>query len=99
MLDGSDGEHPPSLREALDWARDRTVLELDIKQDVRFEDVIAEVRAADAMSRVVFIAYSVGAAARLARLAPEAHLNSNGISVNGSDRHENRAFADDSLSP
>ena len=66
--------HPPSLREALDWAEGRTVLELDIKQDVRFEDVIAAVREAGAMERVVFVTYSVGAAARFARLAPEAML-------------------------
>lgn len=72
-LDGSDA-HPPSLREALDWAADKTVLELDIKPDVRFEDVIAEVRDAGAMNRVIFVTYSVGAAARLARLAPEAML-------------------------
>lgn len=72
-LDGSS-EHPPSLREALDWALGRTVLELDIKQDVRFEDVLADVRATDAMGRVAFITYSVGAAARLARLAPDALL-------------------------
>lgn len=71
-LDG--GGHPPSLREALDWASGRTVLELDVKQDVRFEDVIAEVRAANAMNRVVFITYSVPAAARFAQLAPEAML-------------------------
>ncbi|HET9232072.1 MAG TPA: glycerophosphodiester phosphodiesterase family protein [Vitreimonas sp.] len=90
MLDESDGEHPPSLREALDWARDRTVLELDIKQDVRFEDVIAEVRAADAMSRVVFIAYSVGAAARLARLAPEAMLYVDIANVRDLDELERR---------
>jgi len=74
-LDGiPPGEHPPSLQEALDWADGRTVLELDVKQDVRFEDVIAEIRAADAMGRVIFITNSVGAAARLARLAPEAML-------------------------
>lgn len=66
--------HPPTLREALEWAAGKTVLELDVKRDVRFEDAIAEVRAADAMDRVVFITYSVGAAARLARLAPEAML-------------------------
>lgn len=64
--------HPPTLREALDWAAGRTVLELDIKRGVAFEDVIAEVRAANAMSRVAFITYSTGAAARLAQLAPEA---------------------------
>lgn len=72
-LDGSS-EHPPSLRLALDWAEGKTVLELDVKQDVRFEDVIAAVREAGAMDRVVFVTYSVGAAARFARLAPEAML-------------------------
>jgi glycerophosphoryl diester phosphodiesterase len=66
--------HPPTLSEALAWSEDMTILELDIKRHVRFEDVIAEVRAANAMDRVVFITYSVGAAARLARLAPEAML-------------------------
>lgn len=72
MNGGTD--HPPSLREALAWADGNTVLELDIKQDVRFEDIVAEVRDAGAMDRVVFVTYSVGAAARLARLAPDAML-------------------------
>ncbi len=66
--------HPPSLRQALDWAEHRTVLELDIKRSVAYEDVIAAVRAANAMNRVVFVTNSVSAAARLADLAPEAML-------------------------
>lgn len=64
-------EHPPTLAEALAWAEGRAVLELDIKRSVAFEDVVAEVREANAMGRVAFITYSVGAAARLAALAPE----------------------------
>ena len=64
----------PTLREALAWADGRTVLELDIKRGVAYEDVIAEVEDADAMRRVVFITYSGNAAARLARLAPEAMI-------------------------
>lgn len=68
MLDA----RPPTLREALDWADGRTVLELDIKRSVAFEDVVQEVRAAGAMGRVAFITYSIDAAARLAHLAPEA---------------------------
>lgn len=67
-------EHPLSLREALEWSRDKTVLELDIKRGVRYEDVIAEVEAANAMDRVIFITPNVGAAARLARLAPDAMI-------------------------
>jgi glycerophosphoryl diester phosphodiesterase len=66
--------HPPTLRQALDWSAGKTVLELDIKDDVRFEDIITAVREAGAMDRAIFITNSVGAAARLARLAPEAML-------------------------
>lgn len=40
----------PTLREALDWADGRAVLELDIKRGVRYEDVISDVEAAGAMS-------------------------------------------------
>lgn len=67
-------QHPPTLRQALDWAEGRAILELDIKRSVRFEDVVREVEAAGAMERVVFITYSVNAAARMAQLAPEAMI-------------------------
>jgi glycerophosphoryl diester phosphodiesterase len=67
-------EHPPSLRQALHWAEDRAVLELDIKRGVSYEDVVREVGEAGAMGRVVFISYSVGGAARIARIAPEAMI-------------------------
>ncbi len=72
-LDG----HPPTLREALDWAAGRTVLELDVKRGVSYEDVIAEVRAADAVNRVIFITYSLPAAIRVHRLAPELMISVN----------------------
>lgn len=64
----------PTLADALDWADGKTVLELDIKRGVRYEDVIGAVEAANAMSRVVFVTYSVDGAARLARLAPQAMI-------------------------
>lgn len=64
----------PTLAEALEWADGRTVLELDIKRSVRFEDVVAAVEGANAMGRVVFVTYSVDGAARLARLAPQAMI-------------------------
>jgi glycerophosphoryl diester phosphodiesterase len=38
----------PTLAEALAWADGRTVLELDIKRSVRFEDVVSVVSAANA---------------------------------------------------
>lgn len=64
----------PTLREALEWAADKTVLELDVKRGVSYEDVVREVKAAGAMSRVVFITYSVDGAARVARLSSEAMI-------------------------
>lgn len=60
----------PTLREALDWADSRAVLELDVKRGVSFEDVVEEVREAGAEDRVIFITYSVPAAIRVHRLAP-----------------------------
>jgi glycerophosphoryl diester phosphodiesterase len=65
---------PPTLRQALDWADGKTVLELDVKRGVSYEDVAAEVRDAGAMGRVIFITYSVDGASRLARVAPEAMI-------------------------
>ncbi|QGZ97025.1 glycerophosphodiester phosphodiesterase family protein [Terricaulis silvestris] len=67
--------HPPTLREALDWALGKAILEVDVKRGVSYEDVIAEVRAADAMGRVVFITYSDDAAVRVHGLAPEMMLS------------------------
>jgi glycerophosphoryl diester phosphodiesterase len=73
-LEDSDGRvleaRVPTLREALDWAAGRTVFELDVKRGVAYEDVLAEVRAANALSRVIFITYSTEAAVRVHRLAP-----------------------------
>lgn len=67
--------HPPTFREALDWAEGRAILEVDVKRGVSYEDVVAEIRAADAQDRVVFITYSVAAAIRVHRLAPDLVLS------------------------
>lgn len=69
--------HPPTLREALNWAADHAIFELDVKQGVSYEDVVAAVRAADAANRVIFITYSVPAAIRVHRLAPELMISVN----------------------
>jgi glycerophosphoryl diester phosphodiesterase len=78
QLEDDDGRaidaRVPTLREALDWANGRAVLELDAKRGVSYEDVAREVRDAGAMGRVVFITYSVDGASRLARVAPEAMI-------------------------
>jgi glycerophosphoryl diester phosphodiesterase len=66
--------HPPTLREALDWAEGKAVLELDVKRGVSYEDVVAAVNEEGAMDRVVFITYSVDGAERIHRIAPEAMI-------------------------
>lgn len=66
--------HPPTLRDALFWAEGRTVLELDVKRGVSYEEVARAVRSAGALYSVVFVTYSVDGAARLARVAPEAMM-------------------------
>jgi glycerophosphoryl diester phosphodiesterase len=94
QLEDDDGQavdaRVPTLREALDWANGRAVLELDIKRSVRFEDVIREVEDAGAMSRVVFVTYSVDGAARLARLAPQAMIYTTISNVRELDTLERR---------
>ena len=60
----------PTLREALDWSAGRTVFELDAQEDVPYAAVIAEVRAAGAMDRVIVITYDDDAAVRVHQLAP-----------------------------
>ncbi len=61
----------PTLRAALEWAKGRTILQLDFKRSASHEDVIREVRETGNVQNVILIAYSVEAAARLHSLAPE----------------------------
>ena len=94
QLEDEDGEaldaHPPTLREALDWADGRAVLELDVKRGVSYEEVAREVRQAGAMDRVIFITYSLDGAARLARAAPEAFVYTNIASAGDLDALQRR---------
>ncbi|MEQ1491523.1 MAG: glycerophosphodiester phosphodiesterase family protein [Terricaulis sp.] len=81
---------PPTLRQALDWADGKTVLELDVKRGVSYEDVAREVEAAGAMSRVIFITYSVDGASRIASIAPHAMIYTTVRSVRDLDTLERR---------
>jgi glycerophosphoryl diester phosphodiesterase len=94
QLEDNDGRpvdaRVPTLREALDWADGRAVLELDVKRGVSYEDVAREVRDAGAMGRVVFITYSVDGASRLARVAPEAMIYTTITSARDLDTLERR---------
>lgn len=65
----------PTFRDVLDWARDKAILTVDIKRSVAFEEIIKEIRDANAESYSVVIVYSVGAAKKIHRLAPELMLS------------------------
>jgi glycerophosphoryl diester phosphodiesterase len=64
-------EHPPTLAQALEWGAGKTILELDVKRGVPFEDVVAAVRAAQAENRVIVITYNNADALKAHALAPE----------------------------
>lgn len=61
----------PTLKAALEWAKDRTVLQLDFKRSASYEKVVSAVRESGNAHNVILIAYSVEAAVKLNKLAPE----------------------------
>jgi len=73
--------HPPTLRQALDWSKNRAILELDVKRGSPFEQVIAEVRAADAANRVIIITYNTEDTITVHRLAPDLMISAPAESV------------------
>lgn len=79
MLEDNSGDltpfRAPKLAEALDWSAGRTILQIDFKRSVRYEDVIDEVREEGAENRVIYISYTLAQARRLNALAPDSMLS------------------------
>ncbi|MEM8711728.1 MAG: glycerophosphodiester phosphodiesterase family protein [Planctomycetota bacterium] len=66
------GFHPPSLREALEWAvQNNAIVELDRKETTSFRNIVAAVRETGAEDHVVMISYSDEEAVQIAKLAPD----------------------------
>lgn len=65
----------PTLADALDWAKGRTVLQIDFKRSADVSKVVEKIRAAGMAGSVILIAYSVEQAAALHRAAPEMLLS------------------------
>lgn len=65
----------PTFAQALEWAKDRTILEIDFKRTTRYEDAIGEINRQNAEDRVILIAYTMAQAERLHRLAPETMIS------------------------
>ena len=92
-LEDNDGQRtdfaPSRFDDALAWAKERTVLQVDFKQSTAYEDVTKEIYRQGAEDRVILIAYSMASARKLHRLAPEVMIS---LSV-GSQSELNRAVA------
>ena len=84
----------PTLDETLAWAQGRAVLTLDIKQGVPPEAVVRTIRRLDAANRAVVITYSLEAARRYHRLAPELM-----ISASARTLAEAQALLDSDIDP
>ncbi|WP_162627701.1 glycerophosphodiester phosphodiesterase family protein [Erythrobacter sp. KY5] len=65
----------PTLRAALEWAKGRTVLQIDFKRTADYAEVIGLVRETASEGNVILIAYSLDAANRMLELWPEAPLS------------------------
>lgn len=61
----------PTFEAALDWAKGKTVLQVDFKRTASFEDTVALIKAKGMADQVILIAYSQGQALKLHELAPE----------------------------
>ncbi len=64
----------PTLQEALEWAEGRTILELDLKTDESFAEVVEIVTELDAEDQVRFITQDLEQAIGVYNLNPEIHL-------------------------
>lgn len=61
----------PTFAETLEWAKGKTVLQVDFKRTADFVTVISEIREAGMEQGVILIAYTQAQALRLYELAPE----------------------------
>lgn len=68
-------QRPPSLREALDWAAGKTILELDVKRGVPIGEVARAIAEAGAEDRVLIITYTAAEAIGAHRAAPNVMIS------------------------
>lgn len=70
----------PSLRDALQWARGKTMLQIDFKRSAKIADVIEIIDEEAMVGDVILIAYSLDDAVEIHRLAPTALIS---LSIDG----------------
>ncbi|WP_306250936.1 glycerophosphodiester phosphodiesterase family protein [Parvularcula sp. IMCC14364] len=65
----------PTLEQALDWARDRAILQLDVKRGTPVDGVVDVVAAMDALRHAMVITYTTDDALRAASADPDATIS------------------------
>lgn len=65
----------PTLKEALIWSKGKALLTVDVKRSVPFERIIGEIRETGSEAHAAVISYTIPAAKKLHRLAPELMLS------------------------
>ena len=75
----------PTLAEALSWAEGRTTLLLDVKSDVPYPALVAEIERLDAADQAAVIVYSLADHLRLVALAPDLVVSSTAETVAAAD--------------
>lgn len=76
----------PTLREALEWARGKAILELDIKRPVTPEEIVAIIAEHRAESFTVVITYNTPSAAHYHQLNPELVISASAGDLTGAER-------------
>lgn len=80
------------LDEALDWAKGKTALELDIKRSTDYDELARVVKEADAEDRVILISYTENSAVALASRFPNSMISVTMESLDDLDRLEARGL-------
>lgn len=65
----------PTLKEALEWAKGKTVLNLDVKRGVPFKKVVDLVHKTETKANVLIIVYSIEDGAKVHQLDPDLMLS------------------------
>lgn len=65
----------PTFKEALIWSKGKTLLTVDVKQSVPYEQLIEEIRETRSEAHAAVITYSFAAAKKMYSLAPELMLS------------------------
>lgn len=73
----------PTLAEALDWARDKAIIELDIKKPVTPEEIVRIIREKQAENFTIVITYDTPATVDYHRLNPRIMISASAKGVEG----------------